>query len=296
MEGLVQALFSWSTVHLTRQGFALSSTQSCRNLGTLGDKMRLSVCERLTFFRWAIVGMLMLPGCAHADSITYLFNVNTSSIAANPTPGDTYYLDMQFKSGNSVGSSNVYYTTATAVVSNLQTDGTLAVEDPYTTPNYYGGFDAYGDVSGILPGDVSFKVDDSNYFGEYSQPIILGNDLTFDLTLSGPGVSTPICPAAAPVGGDDCNLGQFELDFYDTEGNYLLTDDPSGVLGGININADATTTPFENPGPQGGTSPLTIEATSPSTVPEPSTLCLLSSGLLGFATLRVLNLRLSSTD
>jgi len=221
---------------------------------------------------------------ALSNSVTYAFTMDTSSAL-----GTSAYIDMQFSeaAAASGGGVTAYNTTATATVSNFQmVGGTLGNEDPYTTPSPYGGYEAYGDTAGTLRNAVVFSVTGDGSTNEYSQGITFGAALSFDVTFSGQGVTTPICPVNQ--GGTDCSFPGFLLDFYDANGTFYFTNDPTGstasgwVVGGVSINPDTTTTPYTNPGPGGGPSDLIIAQvpTMPNAAaPEPATGLLMSGGL-----------------
>lgn len=233
-----------------------------------------SICQAASM----LLVLFAMCNAAKADPVTYLFNMNTSSLN-----GSSGYLDMQFSApGGSGGGSTSYNTTAEATVSGFTTDGTLVSEDPYTTANPFGGTDAYGHITGTLPGDVVFSVIGDGLTNEYSHPMTYGNELSFYLTLSGQGVTTQICPV---TGGTSCSLPGFLLDFYTATGEYQFTNDPYSLtgdqwlIGGVNINQDTSTTPFLNPAAGGGPSDLTI--TPVAATPEPSGLVLASTGLAG---------------
>lgn len=229
-----------------------------------------------------LVVLFALCNVAKADPVTYLFNMNTSTLK-----GSSGYLDMQFGApgGISGGGSIAYNTTAEATVSGFTTDGTLVSENPYTTVNPLGGTDAYGHITGTLPGNVVFSDIGDGLTNEYSQPMVYGSELSFYLTLSGQGVTTQICPV---TGGTSCSLPGFILDFFTASGEYQFTNDPYNltgdqwVIGGVNLNQDTSTTPFLNPAAGGGPSDLTI--TQVAATPEPSGLVLVSTGLAGVGT------------
>lgn len=220
----------------------------------------------------ALIGTALFPACALADSVGYHFTLDTSSIQ-----GTSGYLDMQFWAWAAVsgGGGTAYNTTASAVVSDFNTNGLLGSEDPYTA-TFYGSPEAFGDISGTLPGGVTFSVLGDGATNDYSQQLTFGTNLSFDLTLSGQGVTTPLCPVNQ--GGAVCTFPDFELDLYDANGNYLLTNSASGVVGGIQLNADATTTPFLNPAADGG--PSALDVTPLAATPEPSSLLLMGSGII----------------
>jgi hypothetical protein len=207
-----------------------------------------------------------------ADSVTYQFTMDTSSLS-----GTGGFIDMQFSESGFTG-PGAYNTDATATVSNFQTDGSLVSEDPYTTTVPFGSPLAFGDLTGILPSSVVFTADGDGSTNDYTQGITFGSQLSFDLTLAGQGVTTPICPG---TGGTSCSAPGFFIDFFDSTGStFLFSNDPTGtgtgwVIGGVDVNLDTTTTPFLNPGPNGGPSDLTI-----TPVPEPSALLILASGLI----------------
>lgn len=223
----------------------------------------------------------------HASPITYHFTMNTSSLN-----GSSGYLDLQFSEPAVVAGpgQTAYNTTATATVQNFSTDGTLVSEDPYSSSNPFGGYDAYGDVSGTLPNNVTFSVQGDGSTNEYSQPITFGNTLSFDALFAGQGVTTPICPVDTP--GAVCSQPTFLLDFYDANGNFLFTGDPQGsgtawVIGGVNLNSDTSTSSFTNPGPNGVAPLVTIAESAPSAVtPEPAAWLLSASGLVAIGLLQ----------
>ena len=183
---------------------------------------------------------------ASAATITYLVTANTSSVL-----GQSGYLDLQLEPGPSP--TNL----ATAGVTGFATDGALN-----------GAATLTGDVTGQLPGEVSF--DNQTVFNDYFQAGTFGTTESFDVTLSGP---TPL--GAGP--------SAFNIAFYASDGSTpLLTTSADGNAGQIVINADGTTTPITYSASVGVGSVLTINPVrTTNTAPEPSQLGLLGLALIG---------------
>ena len=250
------------------------------------DRPMTTMLSRFLFVAASFAVLALFSNAAHANSITYLFTMNTSSLMNNT---DTDFIDMQFSEATFTG-PGAYNTNATATLSNFQTDGTLVNEDPYTTSSPFGGFLAFGDVTGTLTNPVVFTADGDGATNDYSQQITFGSVISFDLTLSGQGVTTPICPG---TGGTECALPEFILDFIDaTTSSFLFTNDPTGstptgwIIGGVNVNIDTTTTPFLNPGPSDSPSELTI-----TMAPEPRETAIVAAAFIGMAALARRKLR-----
>ena len=216
-----------------------------------------------------VASLMLFPHTAFADSVTYYFIMNTSSLSGSPG-----YIEMQFSEAllGSGGGMTAYNTYATATVSNFQTNGSLDAASLSTM----------GDVTGALNQPVTFLANGDGKFNDYYQGITFGSQLSFALTLAGQGVTTPICPINQS--GAECNAPEFILDFLDSSNTFLFTNDPSGStpngwkVGGVAVNLDATTTPYTNPGPGNAPSDLSINSNS---VPEPSAWLLLGSGFIG---------------
>jgi hypothetical protein len=167
--------------------------------------------------------------------VIYGVTVDTSSQS-----GNVGYIDLQFDPSS--------FTTqlANAAVTNFSTDGTLDTfgDDPFDGTS--------GDVSGTLPGTVSF--DNGTTTNEYTQGMTFGNTISFNVDLSGPAIDLP--------NGD--GGGSFFLTFYDPSGDTLLTNSSNGAAFEVDINGDGSITP----------------------TPEPSMVLLLAGGLAAMAAFR----------
>jgi hypothetical protein len=164
-----------------------------------------------------------------------------------------------------------------------------------TTTGTTTGTDLYfidGDVSTTPPSSpillsatntLTMVNDDAN--NELTQALKFGASLTFDLTLSGPGVSL-----LGYAGGTSGTT--FVLDFLnDAQTAYLLSSDPTGSTASlwatsvISIADTGALTSVDNPGPGGGPSDAATTLTSETITitPEPSSvqlLVLMGAGVL----------------
>src|SRR5579862_3780409 len=110
----------------------------------------------------------ILYGASFAEAdIMYHGNVDTSSIS-----GTAGSLDFQFNPGPLLSQS------ASLQILNFVSDGTLA-----------GGASLTGNVSGALPGTVTF--DNGAGFNDYFEGFMFGSNIIFDVRLYGPGVNSP---------------------------------------------------------------------------------------------------------
>jgi hypothetical protein len=151
---------------------------------------------------------------AHADSASYSFTVNTSSLATNYG-----YIDLELNQGTLLSPP------ITATITGFATDGTLNPADLTITPA--------GDFSGTLPGTLTITADTNP---DYFEGITFGNRIIFDLTLAGPGVSR-----SGNAGGTSGTL--FQLSFFDSTGsNPVLTTDPSGINSEVSVDATGVPT------------------------------------------------------
>jgi hypothetical protein len=189
-----------------------------------------------------LVGTLGPAGAARAG-IIYTVTVNTSALQG--TAGN---LDFQFNPGNSSAEA------ATATVQNFQKSGGVLAGTSATT----------GDATGVLAGTLT--LDNGTAFNDIFQGFTFGTQFSFQLTLSGPAVSTP----GGTVGSS------FVLSLYDSAGvTPLLTTDPNGSVLTLDLNPNGSATAHTFPDGTGGGSVIAVAPVT--SVPEPSALVLLLS-------------------
>lgn len=188
----------------------------------------------------------LTAACAHADGVTYDVSVNTSSIS-----GTSGALDFQFDPGP-FGSQ-----AATLAITGFSSDGTLGTA--FST----------GDVAGTLPGELDF--DNLMSFNDYFTDFTYGSTISFDVTLSGPAITSP--------DGVSQSGSSFFFSMYDDNGNPLLTSDPFGTAVELDINLDGSTSATVSSDESSAVMPT-------SNVPEPGASLLLTCGLILLVGLR----------
>lgn len=188
-----------------------------------------------------LAGLFVLTASgAYADGVTYDVTVDTSTIS-----GTSGALDFQFDPGLFTSQN------ATLAISDFSTDGALGAA--FTT----------GDVTGTLPGDLDF--DNLTSFNDYFTNFTYGDTISFDVTLSGPAVTSP--------DGVSQSGSSFFFSMYDDNGNPLLTSAPFGTAVELDINLDGSTSAIIS------SSQATAES-STTPVPEPGTSLLVACGLI----------------
>ena len=198
----------------------------------------------------AVIGIYS-AGPAWAGQLSYEVTIDTSAI--NGTSG---YLDLQFNPGTLPGTQ-----LATAVVEGFTSDGTLAI-GPLSGVT--------GDVTGTLPGAVSF--DNQTVFNDDFEGITFGNSIQFELVLSGPAVLTP--------DGVSTSGSTFGVGLWDSTGSIpLLTSDPNGFVGTVDINLDGSGTTTNFLTDAGGPAVVTFTPETPTVTPEPDSILLFGTGL-----------------
>ncbi len=188
-------------------------------------------------------------GSARANPLSYLVTINTSAVT-----GTSGNLDLQFNPGVLPGTQS-----ATASVQSFSTNGSL------------GTATLTGDVTGTLPGPLSF--DNQTAFNDDFQAMVFGNSIQFDLILSGPAV---LAPDGTSVSGSSFGIG-----FWDSTGLHpLLTSDPNGFAGIVNINLDGSGTTSTFLTNTGGPPVVTVTPEVITFVPEPGSMLLFGTGVM----------------
>jgi len=199
------------------------------------------------------ITLIATAGVVEAAPITYSVTVNTTSLA-----GTTGFLDFDFAPGSDSQS-------ATVSISGFSTDGLLS-----------GLAQVNGAVTGNLPGSLS--ITNTTQFNDYFQGLNFGTSIFFTLTLSGPALSTP--------NGTSTSGSTFAFGMFDATGsNPLLTSDPNGNTFTVQVNLIGTTSVTTFP-PANGGNPAATVVTAESTVPEPSTLMLVTITALSLIAVR----------
>lgn len=196
-----------------------------------------------------IVTGISLAGSAWANPLSYLVTINTSAVT-----GTSGNLDLQFNPGVLPGTQ-----LATASIQSFSTNGTL------------GTATLTGNVTGTLPSRLSF--DNQTAFNDDFQAIVFGNNIQFDLILSGPAVLAPDRTSVAS--------SSFGIGLWDSTGlNPLLTSDPNGFAGIVNINLDGTGTTSTFLTNTGGLPVVTFTPEVTTVVPEPGSILLFGTGVM----------------
>jgi hypothetical protein len=183
---------------------------------------------------WPSIVFFYAASAASANIIQYHVSVNTSGIS-----GTSGSVDLQFNPGPLVSQS------ASLQILNFASNGSLAGAPSLT-----------GDVTGgPLPATLVF--DNGTGFNDYFGGFAFGTDLSFDVSLYGPALSSP---DGTSTSGSTFAFGMFS----DNAGTIpaLTTDLIDALAFKIDVNLDGTTT-VTNFSPETGVSAVT-------SVPEPS--------------------------
>jgi hypothetical protein len=176
---------------------------------------------------------------ALADNVSYQVTIDTSS-----QDGNYGYIDLELNADSVSGAGPVVATVS---------DFSGATLDPSDSNN-----DELGTASGSLPGPLTL---DNSGFNDYFEGMTFGSDITFDVTLSGAGVS--LTDDAAYT-----SSSTLAAVFYDAgiANNLFVSDPDTGAAAELSVQPDGS---VQSRGPV----TLAVAAT-----PEPGCLPLILSG------------------
>ncbi|MER3427648.1 MAG: hypothetical protein C4334_06050 [Pyrinomonas sp.] len=191
---------------------------------------------------------------AEAAPVTYDVFVNTSAVS-----GTSGFLSFQFNPGGADAQS------ATVTISNFAfTGGSLAASSTNS-----------GGASGTLPSTVT--ISNNALLNELFQGITFGSNFSFRLTFTGPAIDTP---------GGSSSGSAFGLSLYDSGEMPLLTTDPNGTVLTILFDPNGGRAVLTFPRDENGSPSVVTITEQAAAVPEPATLLLVGTGLVGLGVVR----------
>ncbi len=227
--------------------------------------------------RFAVVAALGLLGSpvVRAQTLSFLVDINTATLAAQDSANAPFYLDFDFNYGNSSLASN------TVTLSNFTLTGGAAVGSAVTS----------GSAAGSIGSTVTLTASSAHPANElYQQFSASTTDIQFkaSVTETGPDIGTPTEFAASIL---DNSLGvpaQLFTTAPDTASLLTLNLNSANTIG----NVDA----YSSVSSADGNTPVTGVTTSITPIPEPSATAAMLGGLAALLALgaRRLGLRAAS--
>lgn len=203
---------------------------------------------------WVFALSLLLGSAIQAPAAVFQVTVNTDFLGVTGTTGN---INLQFSPG---GDSQP----ATASVSGFSSvGGTLN-----GAPSVLGG------VTGSLPGTVDFT--NASTPNDYFHSFTFGTSFQFTLTLDGPAVNAP--------NGTSTSGSTFGIALFDDAGlNALLTVDPFGFAGILDIGLDGSITPTLYDAALN--TPSIVSLSTSTAIPEPATIGTFAAALIALGVL-----------